>query len=156
VPTRRESPAHRDELIFDVLRDVKVGDVVVRDRPFVSFEPRTSAREVSARVSGSADWQDVFPVIDAEGKLLGVISASVLRALSSDPILLDIALAVDLMSAPAAVDCEEDAHTALERLLAHGTRELCVTDASGRILGLLDEAEIQAIYHEATRVSGVR
>ena len=155
VPTRRDSPAHRDELIFDVLRDVRAGDIVVRDRPFVSFAPGTSAREVLAQVGGSADWQDVFPVIDGDGKLLGVISSNVLRALASDPILLDITLAVDLMSAPVAVRDEEDAHTALERLLTHGSRELCVTDASGRIVGLLDESEIQGVYHEATRTSRV-
>ncbi len=156
VPTRRDSPAHRDELIFDVLRDVRVGDVVVKNRPFTSFAPVTSAREVLAQVGGSEEWQDVFPVIDGEGKLLGVINSSVLRALSTDPILLDITVAVDLMSAPVAVSADEDAHTALERLLAHGSRELCVIDASGRILGLLDESEIQGIYHEATRTSVAR
>jgi chloride channel protein, CIC family len=40
VPTRRDSPAHREELIFDVLRGVPVGEVVVRDREFVSFAPK--------------------------------------------------------------------------------------------------------------------
>ena len=35
-------------------------------------------------------------------------------------------------------------------------RELCVTDASGCVVGLLDEAEIQGVYHEVTRASGVR
>jgi len=156
VATRRDSPAHRDELIFDVLRDVRAGDIVVKGRPFTSFAPGTSAREVLAEVGRSADWQDVFPVIDGDGKLIGVISATALRALSSDPILLDITLAVDLMSGPVSVRADEDAHTALERLLAQGTRELCVTDASGRIVGLLDESEIQGFYHEATRATAVR
>jgi chloride channel protein, CIC family len=154
VPTRRDSPAHRDELILDVLREVRVGDVVVRGRPFVSFRPSTSAREVLAGVGGSGEWQDIFPVIDDSEKLVGVVSAEVLRALSSDPILLDITVAVDLMSAPVAVSEDEDTHTALECLMAHGSRELCVTSADGRIVGFLDESEIHAIYHEATRGAG--
>ncbi len=150
VPTKRDSPAHRDELILDVLRGVRVGDVLVQNRPFVSFGPKASAREVLAQVGGSAEWQDVFPVIGDDGKLLGAISSNVLRALSSDPILLDITLAVDLMAAPVAVNVEDDAHTALERLLRHGVRELVVIDAAGRILGLLDESEIQGVYYQAT------
>src|ERR1019366_2934228 len=37
VATKREPPAHRDELIFDVLTGVRVGDVLVRDRPYATF-----------------------------------------------------------------------------------------------------------------------
>ena len=33
VATKRDSPAHRDDLIFDVLTGIRVGDVLVRDRP---------------------------------------------------------------------------------------------------------------------------
>src|SRR5208282_41050 len=37
VPSRRESPAHREDFIFDVLKGMRVGDVVVRDRPYTAF-----------------------------------------------------------------------------------------------------------------------
>src|SRR5581483_6217844 len=37
--TKRDSPAHRDELVFDVLREVRVHGVLARDRPYVTFEP---------------------------------------------------------------------------------------------------------------------
>src|SRR5581483_9064646 len=33
VPTKRDSPAHREDLIYDVLTGVPVTDVLVRDRP---------------------------------------------------------------------------------------------------------------------------
>lgn len=35
--TRRDSPAHRDEFVFDALRDVRVGDIVVEDPPLRPF-----------------------------------------------------------------------------------------------------------------------
>ena len=48
VPTRRESPAHREDLIFDVLKGMRVGDVIVRDRPYTSFSSGPPASEVIA------------------------------------------------------------------------------------------------------------
>ena len=53
-PTWRESPAHREELIIDVLQDMRVGDVIVKDRPFVVFERGTPAVEVIQRVAAAA------------------------------------------------------------------------------------------------------
>src|SRR5262249_6132256 len=62
VGTKRDSPAHRDDLIFDVLKSFKVGDVVIRDRPYVTFTRKTPATQVIRDVAESA-WQDAFPVL---------------------------------------------------------------------------------------------
>jgi CIC family chloride channel protein len=149
VPTRRESPAHRDELIFDVLRDVRVADVLVRDRDYVAFEQRTPAVEVIQRVASSA-WQDVFPVVSPEGKVLGIISADVLRTMTTDPDVGAFAIADDFMTPPISIRDTDDLHTALERILQHNLRELVVIDAEDRIVGFLDEAEITRVYHAST------
>ncbi len=149
VPTKRDSPAHRDDLIYDVLRGVRVGDVLVRERQFVSFQPRTPAAEVIQKVAAS-EWQDAFPVLSPEGKLLGVISADILRTMATDPDLGVFTIADDMMAAPVTVRVTDDLHTALETLLKHGARELLVTDEADRIVGMLDEAEIQSAYHSTT------
>jgi CIC family chloride channel protein len=149
VGTRRDSPAHRDDLILDVLRGVRVGDIVIRDRPFVSFERRTPAREVIQQVA-SSEWQDAFPVLTSDGKLEGVISAEILRTITTDPDVGAFALADDMMSAPISVKDSDDLHVALETMLASGVRELLVVGEDGHIVGMLDEAEITHAYHAST------
>lgn len=149
VPTRRESPAHREDFIFDVLKGMRVGDVVVRDRPYTSFTRGTPAGEVIAKVAES-EWQDAFPVLAADGKLAGIISSDVLRTMATNPDLGMFALADDMMAAPVSVRENDDLHLALETMLKNGVRELLVVDEAARIVGFLDEAEITQTYHATT------
>lgn len=149
VPTRRDSPAHREELIFDVLRGVPAGEIVVRDRTYVSFRQKESALSVIHRMAES-EWQDVFPVLDEAGALVGTVGADVLRTLADDRELAAMTVADDLMGAPVSVRESDDLHTALETMLAHNLREVLVTDDAGHIVGLLDESEIVQTYHGRT------
>jgi CIC family chloride channel protein len=152
----RESPAHKDALVLDALRDVRVSDVLTKDRPFVSLGEKMSAREVIARVSES-QWQDVFPVISSEGgeeKLVGIISADVLRTLAADPDVRDLTIAHDMMMAPRTVAETDSVRRALELMFEIGTREVLVTGENGRIVGLLDESEVAHAYHDRTQAKG--
>lgn len=149
VPTKRESPAHREDLIFDVLTGVRVGDVVVRDRPYASFTTRTPSLEVIQKAAAMA-WQDVFPVLDESGKLVGIVLSEVLRTMAANPDLGALAIAHDLMVPPVSVKDSDDLQRALEVILDHGLREIMVVDEDDRIVGFLDEAEITRVYHDAT------
>jgi len=149
VATKRESPAHREDLIFDVLRGVRVGDVVVRDRPYATLAPKMTATEVIKKVA-SNQWQDAFPVLSPEGSVIGVVSSEILRTMAAEPEVAAMTIAHDMMVAPASVLDTSDLHTALERMLTHGVRELLVVDDAGKIVGFLDEAEITRVYHSST------
>jgi CIC family chloride channel protein len=149
VPTKRDSPAHREDLIVDVLTGLRVGDVLTRDRVHTSFEERTPAREVVERAA-AATWQDVFPVLGEGGKLVGIVLSDVLRTIAANPDVGDLAIAYDLMVPPVSVKDTDDLQRALDAILAHGMRELVVTDDHGRIVGLLDEADITRVYQSAT------
>jgi CIC family chloride channel protein len=149
-PSWRESPAHRDELVTDVLRGMRVGDVLVKDRPFVVFARDTPATEVVQRVAGGG-WQDIFPVLSADKNVVGVITTEVLRTVMQEPEISAIAIADDLMSPPIVVGEGEDVNAALELLLMHGAREIVVVDDEGGIVGFLDEAEITQLYRGATQ-----
>jgi CIC family chloride channel protein len=158
VETKRDSPAHRHELVSDVLRETRVGDVLVRGRPYVSFQHRDPAAEVLTKSSAAEEWQDIFPVLHEDGRLLGVITTDAVRALATNSDLVRLTLALDLMGPAIFVTEQDDMHTALERMLTGCVREVLVLDEAQRILGFLDESEVQACYHQATtRVhSGVR
>lgn len=150
VDTKRDSPAHRDDLIHDVLRDVQVGTVVIGGRDLVSFKQKTPAADVLRSVA-AAEWQDAFPVLDANETLVGVVTTDILRAAATAPDLVNLAVADDMMAPPVSVLETDDLHAALELMLSQGMRELLVVDASGRVIGVVDEAEITAAYLEATR-----
>jgi CIC family chloride channel protein len=149
VPTRRDSPAHREDLIFDVLTGMRVGEVLVRDRPYASFTTRTRAFEVIQKAAAMA-WQDVFPVLDEEGKLVGIVLSEILRTMAANPDLASFAIAHDFMIPPVSVRDTDDLQRALEVILEQGVREIIVIDAQDRIVGFLDEAEITRVYHDAT------
>ncbi|WP_437935985.1 chloride channel protein [Sorangium sp. So ce341] len=149
VATKRESPAHRDELIVDVLRSIRVADIVIRSRPFVSFEARTPASVVVERIA-ACEWQDTFPVLSEDGKVIGTIDAEILRATAMSPELSGLAIAHDMMASPASVSETADLHRALQVLLELRVRELLVTDGDGKIVGILDESDVTRAYHDAT------
>jgi chloride channel protein, CIC family len=150
VGTKRDSPAHRDELVLDVLRDLRVAELLENRREYVSFLPNVAARDVLQRTESAAEWQDVFPVLRGDGRVLGVITSEVVRTLALNPAALDVTVALDLMRPSISVLETDDVHTALERMLASGQRELVVVDEAGLIAGFLDEAEIHAAYHRVT------
>jgi CIC family chloride channel protein len=147
--SRRDSPAHRGDLIVDVLRTLRVRDIVVRDRAFATLPLGATAAVIEAAIV-QFEEQETFPVVDAEGRLAGVVTSDVLRSLLTSPGLERLVVADDLMVAAPTVSCDADLHQALAALLDHQLRELIVVDAGGEMMGLLDESEIGAAYHAAT------
>jgi CIC family chloride channel protein len=149
VATKRDSPAHREDLIFDVLTGIRVTDVLVRDRPYATFTTRTPANEVIQKAA-ALGWQDVFPVLDEQGKLVGIVLSDILRTMAANPDLNGLTIAHDLMVPPVSVRDTDHLKAALEAILEHGLREILVVDDAGRIVGFLDEAEITRTYHSNT------
>jgi len=145
VGSKRESPAHRHELIFDMLKQIRVDEVLVKDRSVSTFRRSTPASEV-IQIVAEADGQDAFPVIDDDGMLVGVITSEVLRTMTSDPDIGALTLAHDLMAPPASVSEKDDLHSALDVLLESGMRQILITDDAGQVIGLLDLTEITAAY----------
>jgi CIC family chloride channel protein len=128
---------------------LRVADIMEKDRPYEKFETRTSARTIIEKAAASA-WQDVFPVLDGDGKLVGIVLSDVLRTMAANPDIGDLTIAHDLMVPPVSVKATDDLQRALESILEHGLREVVVTDEAGRIVGFLDEAQITRVYHNST------
>jgi CIC family chloride channel protein len=148
-PSRRDSPAHRDTLLLDALAGVKVRDVMTAGKPFASFGPATPATEVVRRVS-DLPWQDVFPVLDDDDRLVGVITPEGLRILAGARELEAISVAADVMQPPLVARAGDDARTATHALLASGLPELPVVDDAGKVCGFLRDHEVARAYVRAT------
>lgn len=145
VATLRDSPVHRDAFLLDALKSFRVADLMTTGRAFVVFDPQTPAREMLAKI-GDATWQDVFPVIGADRRISGLVTADGLRVLAAEGANLPWAIAADLMQPGIAVRPEDDLRGATEQLVRHGLREIPVVDDQGAIVGFLDETDVATIY----------
>ena len=96
----------------------------------------------------ASQWQDTFPVLDAAGKLVGLLSSDAIRTIVREDSLDRVALAADMMAPPVTIGVDDDLHEALEVLLESGLRELPVVDETGSIVGLLDESDVTKSYHD--------
>jgi CIC family chloride channel protein len=149
LPSKRESPAHRQDLVFHSLESLRAGEVAVRGRPYTSFQLATPAHEVIRQIADSS-WQDVFPVVGKDGKMVGIVDTELLRTFASQPDFELVTVAADLMQTPISVPTSETLHAAIDLMLRHQLRELPVVDESGKIVGFLDESDVTRAYMAAT------
>lgn len=138
-----------DRRLVDALEQFTLADLIVKDRPFVSFEPGAPASEVLRRTSGPS-WQDVFPVLDGEARLIGIITNEELRILAAEPELALVVTAVDLMRPAVTIKQADPLRKAFEAMRAEGLRDLPVVGDDGRILGFIDEGSLAHAYLKAS------
>jgi chloride channel protein, CIC family len=111
----------------------------------VSFSPDAPLSElIGATARGG--WQDVFPVVGAEGQLVGLVTAPGIVMVASEPESCAWLLAADVMLPPTALRPDDDLRRATEVMVQSGLRELPVLDIDGKLVGFLDEADIAHSY----------
>ncbi|HET9930507.1 MAG TPA: chloride channel protein [Polyangiaceae bacterium] len=125
----------------DGLEGRSIANAVNTTGPFHRFVLATAAPEIS-QAARSSSAQNVFPVLDNEDHLLGIVTPEELRILETEPDLLPVVAAWDLMRAPVSVRPRDDVRTVLEVMLANRIREVPVTDDSGRFIGFIDEVAL--------------
>jgi CIC family chloride channel protein len=149
MPTLRDSPIHRDALLLDVLRTIHVRDLMKgQQAPPLCFFKHTPTSELIRVVSRASD-QDVFPVLDDEDRLIGLVTANTLRVLSAELSHARWTLAADLLEPPVSVHPDDDLRAATEAMIANELRELPIVSHDNRVLGMLDEADIAEVYLKA-------
>lgn len=143
-----ESPAHRDALVFDLLRAVRVDGLKLK-RP-VTFRPYTSAQAM-LDASAEAGEAEIFPVTDEAGNISGIVVSHALRLLAVERDALSVTVAADIADPGIAVTLHDDLRRATEIMADRGVHEVPVVDASGKLVGILDEGEITRVYAAALR-----
>jgi CIC family chloride channel protein len=149
LPTRTASPAHEGEFALNVLEGVRVAEVLKPAPAPTVFTPATPLREVLSATAGTT--QRVFPVVDPERGLVGVVSADDLRIfLTEHAVAPDLLVAYDLRAAEfRTADPDEDLAAALRKLYATGLDELPVLDEDDprRVRAMLTRRAIMTAYH---------
>ena len=133
--------------VAHALDGVTLRDVPLDKRPFRSFAVGAGLSEL---LGGLAEQvrQEVFPVLDG-ARLVGIITLEDLIGLASQPHLVGIVNAADVMRPPIALRQHDALRLAFEAMLAQGVRELPATDEEGRIIGFVDENSIAHAYMAA-------
>ncbi len=147
VPTQRDSPAHQEKTRAEALMAVRVRDLMLTERSFITFDLKTPAREMLRRMSDST-WQDVFPVVDG-GRMVGLVNADAMRVLAAERTDTPWVLATDVMSPALSVRPDAPLPHAAEYLIVNGLREVPVVDEQGNVVGFLDERDVAKAYLEA-------
>ncbi len=134
----------------DSIDGLAVSRVPLDTAPFESFLPNVNV-EALIEASEHAGRQEVFPVVDASKRLLGIITLADLTALAAEAHLEHLVCAADLMRPPISLRVEDSLNSALDRMLNEGVHELPVVDSELHVLGMIDEAAIAHVYMQTRR-----
>jgi CIC family chloride channel protein len=134
--TAKDSPIHQN-----ALANLIVSDIVMRTAALVTLKQDQSIQAVAHVVDGAAD-QDVFPVLGADGSVVGLLSAEALRAFVAHGSTLDVAIVADVMVPPMVFEERDDVRSAATRLLKADLRAAPVRGANGELIGFLDQADL--------------
>ncbi|MEP7119408.1 MAG: chloride channel protein [Byssovorax sp.] len=139
-----------DRSVMDALEGLRVSEIVDLVGPFSTFSPAQGGDAVS-KATGGNPGLDVYPVIDGARRLCGIITTDELKILASDPQLLLLFTASDLMRPGVSVGLDDDVHSALAAMVEHGVRQVPVIDPDGRFVGFIDEAAVAKAYLRVKR-----
>ena len=92
-----------------------------------------------------------YPVVDAAGRVRGILSVREVRAALLDPTLAHIAVAGDLLGKDApAVRVDDDLDSALQKLAVAGVASAVVLSAEEAPLGIITREDILEAWRRAT------
>ncbi|HXX48861.1 MAG TPA: chloride channel protein [Myxococcota bacterium] len=153
VKDRFASPAHLADLTLNVLEQMHVRDVYRRAETVRSVAPSTGFQKLRELLLASRDA--TLPVVDADGRLVGLVTAEQLRPVFDERQLDGVVVAGDLAAPPAALVPRDDLYRALELFRESGCPQLPVMEPEhgddplrGRILGWLDYRDMMRAYEQ--------
>jgi CIC family chloride channel protein len=146
LPCRAHSPAHEHEFFADVLAGLKVCDVLGPGRKCATILPTTSLEELASLLSSTRQMS--FPVVDEDGRYLGIVCTQDVREFLHNDAAQSAAIAHDLLRQAPALSPNDCLGESMRQMSRDGIEELPVFDASGCGLpiGLLRRQDILAAY----------
>jgi CIC family chloride channel protein len=134
----------------DELRSLRLEQFTKDDVPVRTFRMNSRAQEIMTDRDGTAR-QLVYPVVDDAGRITGIITPDEIAILSSEPDLLPLVNAADLMRPGVSVDLEDDLGFALQTMISNGLSQIPITDRTGQCVGFVTEADIARAYQRMQR-----
>jgi CIC family chloride channel protein len=153
VDSRIDSPAHEGEYVVDLLERIPVREAMPKLEKLAVLRLNAPLPEILHAVADSK--QHVFPVLDAQGELHGVILFDDIRLFFTDrDIPRHAVIAQDLLAQNlVTVTPDEDLASALQKLRQSMQVELVVVKHKGsrKVVGILGRRDILATYQDRVR-----
>ena len=148
--TRMDAPGHLTEALDGAARRYSVADAIQNrehEDP-VSVHPDTSIGELRSLFGQS--HHSVFPVVDDEGYLVGVVGDASLREAVVDGDLDGLVVAADLVEAAPTLRLDEPLRQAMDKLVTSHQDELVIVDAADErvVVGTLSRRDVVAFFDE--------
>jgi predicted transcriptional regulator len=132
-----------DELSADPVEGVSVGEVCSRNLLTLSASQKLAeVREWLLSGIPDAQYQG-FPVLDVNGKLLGLVTRRTLLALESHP---EDQVAALIKRAPVTVRATESLRAAITLLVRNNTDRLLVVDDNQQLAGVLTSSDVLKVH----------
>jgi chloride channel protein, CIC family len=138
-----------DSVVHDALEELPLRRLPPHG-PFLSFAVGTHADEV-AESARREPKQDVYPVVDTDERVVGIIRDEEVKLLAEEPQLLPLVNAADMMIPAVTVSLDTDLGHALEVMIKSGLTQLPITDDRGRCVGFVSEGDIAKAYLQGQR-----
>jgi CIC family chloride channel protein len=146
VQSRSRSPAHQGAYVREVLAGLRVGSFLTPLREVPYLDPGDRVAEVIERLN-SSPFQAV-PVIDGDGRLVGVVTVEEVLLTSQSPELRSLLVAMDLTRAVTPLTADDPLDQAMELFVESDLLALPVVEGTGspRVLGIVKRADISGTY----------
>jgi chloride channel protein, CIC family len=146
VQSRSRSPAHQGAYVREVLAGLRVGSFITPLREVPYLHPGDRIAEVIERLN-SSPFQSA-PVIDPDGRLLGVVTVEEVLLASQSPHLRALLVAMDLMRAVEPLSPDEPLDEAMEQFVESNLLALPVVEKvdGNRVLGIVKRADLSGTY----------
>ncbi|HVX98069.1 MAG TPA: chloride channel protein [Polyangia bacterium] len=145
VPSHVEASARQRTPLLDVLATLRAADVARSAGKIAVLSPSASVEDMS-RAQGENHEQSTFPVVDASGKVLGIVGSSAITFATTETAAAPLTLAADLMQPAPTVHAGDDLRRVAELFVSSGFRQLHVLDDAGAIEGVIDESDVTRAY----------
>ncbi|HZK80024.1 MAG TPA: chloride channel protein, partial [Humisphaera sp.] len=150
VDARVDSGAHAGEYFFDVLERIHVAECVEPDSKILVFHRDTALADVLAIVAGAQ--QPIFPVLNADASLYGVIDLDDIRFIMGTPTMASgLVIAQDLCTEKfQTITPEESMAVALRKVRNTQLEALPVVKSAETptVIGIVSRRDISNAYHD--------
>jgi len=141
---------HLSSVAADEVKHLRLEQFAREDATVRTFRMNSRAQEIVAERQHEST-QLVYPVLDDAGRIAGIITSDEIAILSSEPDLLPLVNAADVMRPTIAVDLDDDLGLALQTMISNGLSQLPITDRTGRCVGFVSEGDIASAYQRLQR-----
>jgi CIC family chloride channel protein len=150
VESRVDSPAHEGDYVVDLLERIRVREAMPKIEKLAVLRLDAPLSEILDTVADSK--RHVFPVLDAQGELRGVILFDDIRLFFTERNLpSNVVVAQDLLAKNlVTVTPDEDLASAMQKLRQSMQVELVVVEREGsrHVVGIVGRRDVLSTYHD--------